>query len=294
MRRVAPPVAQGGSDVRVIASIYPLYDWTLNVAGARTNTVSVTLLQRGGADFHSFQPSADDIRAIKSCSLFIHVGGVSDAWCEKVSVPSSLALMDILPARDMDFAPCDCHAEHAHAHDHAATGKQQNALDEHIWLSLVDAQKCVAAIAERLAAIDPDGAGEYRANAASYIAELRKLDALFREKAALRGSKPLLFADRFPFARLADDYSLNCIAACRGCCADAEASFHTISHLAEEIDEHDISTIFILKEGTSRLAEAVRAATSKRSARIVPLDSMQGLPSASYLQTMRETLDAMF
>lgn len=276
----------------VIASIYPIYDWTLNIVGDMTNRVSVTLLQKGGADLHSFQPSAADILAIDSCDLMIHVGGLSDAWARKLSPRASLALMDCLPPRHIHDQP-HCHAADCHQHGEDCKSHPDDAChgeDEHIWLSLRDAATSVALIAERIAALDPDHAGEYRANAHAYASAIRAMDAEYSAAFADAPRKEFLFADRFPFARLADDYALNCIAAFHGCSADSEASFQTIARLADELDEHALDTIFVLEQGERRLAEAIRAASSAKNQEIRVLDSMQSAPSAPYIDTMRANL----
>lgn len=276
----------------LITTIYPIYDWTCNIVGDKTNEIAVALLQHGGADMHSFQPSAADIRAIDSCDLFIDVGGISDAWAQKLSPRSSLSLIDYLPPRNIPVPDCNHHTggcEHETADCKLQTANSRSA-DEHIWLSLKDAAACVAIIAERLAALDPGNAAHYRANALAYTAKLRELDAEYSAAFVASPSKTFLFADRFPFARLADDYSLNCIAAFHGCCADAEASFHTIAHLAEELDEHSIKTILVLEQSDRRLAEAVRAASASKDQEIRVLDSMQSPPYGSYIDTMRTNL----
>lgn len=272
----------------LITTIYPIYDWTRNVIGDLTNSVSVALLQDGGADLHSFQPSASDIRAIDNCDLFIHVGGISDAWTQKLSPRASLELINHLPPRNFHGPDCHHHADSVHHHADSCQSE-----DEHIWLSLRDSATCVAVIAEHLAALDPDNASRYHANAMAYSSAIRALDAEYANAFSNSSDRTFLFADRFPFARLADDYSLNCIAAFQGCSADAQASFHTVSHLAEELDEHSLTKIFVLEQGDQRLAKAVRAASSSKDQEIRVLNSMQSPTSTSYLETMRQNLRAI-
>ena len=105
----------------------------------------------------------------------------------------------------------------------------------------------------------------------------------------------LLFADRFPFRYLADDYGLDCIAAFPGCSAESEASFRTVATLARKIDELGLTSICVLENSSPRLAETVRAATLFRNQTIVHLDSMQTLPrdwrNDSYFATMHVNLD---
>ena len=68
--------------LQVVATIYPVYDWVRQVVGEDAPGVEVTLLQDGGTDLHSYQPSAADLAAIADCDLLVDVGGASDAWVE--------------------------------------------------------------------------------------------------------------------------------------------------------------------------------------------------------------------
>ena len=49
------------SRLRVVATIFPLYDWVRALAGDRADKLDITLLQDSGADLHSYQPTADDL-----------------------------------------------------------------------------------------------------------------------------------------------------------------------------------------------------------------------------------------
>lgn len=287
--RGAAPAAPAPSK-SVVAATFPLYDWTRNIVGERTNAVSVAMLGGGAGDLHSYRPSADDMRKIADAALFVHVGGVSDVWAEKLACRHPLALLPLLPPRrNLPAAEC-C----AHGHGHGGREAEHcDAQDEHIWLSLRDAATCVSIIAAHLCQVDPDGTEIYMSNARRYASLCLQLDADFAARLAGAENRTVLFADRFPFARLADDHSLNCIAAFRGCSADAEASFATIAMLAHEIDVHSLNDIFVLEQGDCRLALAVRSSTATGSQSIRRLDSMQSAQRAPYLETMRANLFAL-
>ena len=122
------------------------------------------------------------------------------------------------------------------------------------------------------------------------------LDAEYPDAFACAPRRTLLFADRFPFRYLADDYNLDCIAAFPGCSSESAASFRTIATLARKVDELGLTTIFTSEAPAGRLAETVRAATLARNQRIVPLDSMQTLPrdwqNRSYIDAMGRNCQA--
>jgi zinc transport system substrate-binding protein len=73
--------AKDSSDkISVVTTIFPEYDWVMNVLGNEKDKAEVTMLLDNGVDLHSYQPTAADILKISNCDLFIYVGGESDEW----------------------------------------------------------------------------------------------------------------------------------------------------------------------------------------------------------------------
>ena len=270
---IALPLTTAAAPLRIVATTFPAWDWARQIAP----DADATLLHRPGADLHGYEPTAADLKAIAGCDLFIHTGGESDAW-----VPAALAL-DANPGRRVvslvaalgDKAKTERLEEGMEAEEE----EDSPAPDEHVWLSLRNAQILVRAVADAIAAADPDAADACRARAERYAASLAALDAEYTDAFARAPRRTLLFADRFPFRYLADDYNLECIAAFPGCSAESAASFRTIATLARKVDDLGLTTIFTLEAPSGRLAETVRDATRDRDQRIVALDSMQTLPS---------------
>ncbi|MCH5164165.1 MAG: zinc ABC transporter substrate-binding protein [Clostridiales bacterium] len=67
--------------IKIVTTIFPVYDWTLNILGENKD-VTIKNLLNSSVDLHSYQPSVADIAAIATCDLFIYVGGESDNWVE--------------------------------------------------------------------------------------------------------------------------------------------------------------------------------------------------------------------
>ena len=53
----------------IVTTIFPEYDWVMNVLGERAEDVEVTMLLDNGVDLHSYQPTADDIFRIWLLSI---------------------------------------------------------------------------------------------------------------------------------------------------------------------------------------------------------------------------------
>ncbi len=69
--------------LKIVATTFPVYDWTREVLGERLAETDLVLLQQSGVDLHSYSPSAADLRQIAACDLFVFVGGESDEWTER-------------------------------------------------------------------------------------------------------------------------------------------------------------------------------------------------------------------
>ncbi len=66
----------------IVATIYPEYDWVMNVLGDNPAGARVELLLDDGVDMHSYQPTVEDLMKVSSADMFIYVGGESDEWVE--------------------------------------------------------------------------------------------------------------------------------------------------------------------------------------------------------------------
>ena len=51
----------------IVTTIFPEYDWVMNVLGDMAADAELTMLLDSGVDLHSYQPTADDMIAIAAC-----------------------------------------------------------------------------------------------------------------------------------------------------------------------------------------------------------------------------------
>ena len=61
--------------LKVVTTIFPIYDWVREVLGDVDADVEVLL--NNGVDLHSYQPSIEDIAKINNADVFMYVGGES-------------------------------------------------------------------------------------------------------------------------------------------------------------------------------------------------------------------------
>jgi len=311
---------QESHELSIITTIYPEYAWTKEILGARTDSVNLTLLIKNGIDLHSYKPTAHDVAKIASADMVIYVGGESDEWIKdaltaspkkgRVEINLMEALGDRVKAEEIvegmqgemkderrekrEDAKED--HEHAEAHEHHHHDEEVE-NDEHVWLSLKNAEILVKKIAEELSKIDAAHASAYKQNAEAYIAQIQSLDAEYRTAIESVARKTVLFGDRFPFRYLVDDYGIKYYAAFVGCSAESEASFETIAFLAGKMDSESLPSIFIIENGNEKIAKAVLAASKKsQNAQILTINSMQSITEeqiaegVDYLSLMKSNL----
>ena len=316
--------------ISVVTTIFPIFDWVREIVGANEN-VELTMLLDKGVDLHSYQPTAQDIMKVATCDVFVYVGGESDEWVEDAleeAVNPDMVVVNLVEAMgedikleeivegmehdhdhdededhdhdDEDHDPEDHdhdedHDDEEHDHDH----EHEDEVDEHVWLSLRNAQKLVKALAVALGEADPANAEAYAANANAYARKLEALDAGYVAVREVADYDTVLFGDRFPFRYMVDDYGLNYYAAFSGCSAESEASFETIVFLAGKVDELGLSTVLTIEGDNHRIAETIVGNTQAKDAKVLAMDSLQSTTAEdvaggiTYLSVMEANLEVL-
>lgn len=285
--------------LNIVTTIFPAYDWVREILGDETDRAEITTLLDSGVDLHSYQPTVDDIVKISDCDLFLYVGGESDGWVDDAlkNAPNKdrkvIRLLDVLG--DSAKAEETVAGMQEEEQDH----EEEAEYDEHIWLSLKNAQVLVAAISEALQESDPARKDTYAANAAAYAEKLSALDGEYRAAVDSGKYKTLLFGDRFPFRYLADDYGLDYYAAFPGCSAETEASFETVSFLAGKMDALGLPCVLTIEGTQHKIAETIVQNTAQKNQQVLTMDSMQAVTAndaasgVSYLSIMEKNLSVL-
>ena len=284
--------------VEVVATIFPIYDWVKEIS--KGSDVNINLLLDSGVDLHSFQPAVDDMVKIAKCDVFVYVGGESDEWVEdslknvvnknQVSINLLKILGDKVKSEEIVEGMEHEHEHHEHEHE------SESESDEHIWLSLRNAEIICKYIAEKLSELDENNKEIYSQNCSEYVKKLSELDSEYDEVIDKSMRKILLFADRFPFRYMADDYGLKYYAAFSGCSAETEASFETVMFLSNKVDELKLPYVLTIDGTKHKIAETVISNTKSKNQKILVLDSMQSTTlnnNTSYLAIMQKNLETL-
>lgn len=263
--------------LNIITTDFSTYDWTVEILGEKRADYNVSMLYDRGTDMHSFEPTAVDVVNISLCDMFVFEGGQSEEWIEKtlsgaenkdkITVNIIEELKDIVKTEET--------VEGMQEEKHHTDG--ENEIDEHIWLSVRNAEKAVSVICEKLSVLDQKNSAVFKKNTERYIENLRKIDGEYRSAVENAENKTLVFGDRFPFRYLADDYGLKYYAAFSGCSAESEAGFKTVMFLAEKIDENNLSTVLTIDNSNNKIADTVIENTKQKNQKILSLNSLQSV-----------------
>ena len=296
-----PKAGKKSGKIKIVTTIFPEYDWVRAVLGDKAEDAEVIMLLDNGVDLHSFQPTAADIANIADCDVFIYVGGESDGWVADALSEATNKNMKVINLLDVlgDNVKEEETVEGMEGEEDEGGEEEEVEYDEHVWLSLRNAEILVDEIAKVLGEADPDNKDEYSKNAQAYIEELNNLDAEYRIVVDNADRKTLLFGDRFPFRYLVDDYDLSYYAAFVGCSAETEASFETVVFLANKVDELGLNSILIIENASDSIAKTIIDNTTTKDQQILELNSMQGTTSkdvnagVTYISIMEENLEVL-
>lgn len=326
-------IEKGNSNkISIVCTTFPQYDWVKNILGEEAERFNVTLLLDNGVDMHSYQPAVKDIATAGSSNLFIYVGGESDTWVEdalkeaKNKDLKAINLMETLGNSVKEEEVVEGMQEEreslGHSHEKSLKEKQEQTqkeshensqeingqkeaadeepeYDEHIWLSIRNAEIMVKNIEKAIEQLDSDNAKVYQTNAENYIKKLDTLDKQYANTIQNAKYKAILFGDRFPFRYMADDYDLKYYAAFAGCSAETMAGFETVTFLAKKADELRLPVILTIENSDGRIAEAVKSNTTKKNQKILAMNSLQSVTKEqiadgiTYLQVMQENLSVL-
>lgn len=285
--------------IKVVTTIFPEYDWVKQVIGKEIDYYDLTMLLDNGVDLHSYQPTAQDIAKVSDCDLFIYVGGESDSWVDGALKDAANKNMKVINLLDVLSGSVKEEEVKEGMEAEKEEDEEEVEYDEHVWLSVRNAEVLVNAIEKNLSEIDPDNTDVYKQNSENYISDLQELDKDYQDVVDQSTCKTVLFGDRFPFRYMVDDYGLDYYAAFVGCSAESEASFETIKFLAEKVDALNLKTVLTIENSDQKIAKTIVENTKTKDQKILALDSMQSTTSQdvengiTYLSVMKNNLEVL-
>ncbi|HEX7131208.1 MAG TPA: metal ABC transporter substrate-binding protein [Iamia sp.] len=220
---------------------------------------TVDVVMPNGADPHDFQPSAQQVDAMRSADVLVTNGGGFEVGLEP-TIEAAEADVPTVHALDLvDVLAFD--ADGGHSHDgEAAEEDGHDGDDPHFFTDpdrVADAAEGIAAfLADEVPAL---ATPEVEETAAAYVAELRALASEVEEALApIPAERRVIVTNHEVFGYFADRYDFEVVGAViPGGGTGAEPSAGELDDLAHVIEEEDVPAIFADASSPTRLAETL-------------------------------------
>jgi zinc transport system substrate-binding protein len=261
----------------VVTTVYPLYEFTRQIAGSSAKVVS---LVPAGAEPHDWEPSPRDLTQIRDARLLVYNGAGLDPWVTKLLEDPAIK------------GTASVRATQAITLETTPTGAEGRSVpDPHVWLDPVLAQSMVETIRSALAAADPEHAAAYGENAARFRAKLEALHEAFRVGLAQCARREII-ASHAAFGYLARRYDLTVISL-MGVAPDSEPTPGQLAAVVRFARDKKVQYIFFETLVGPRLADTI---AREIGARTLPFNPIEGVArdeqstGRDYVALMEENL----
>lgn len=260
--------------IKVVTSFTVIADIARNVAGDRAEVVSIT---RPGAEIHGYSPTPRDLVAAQGADLVLWNGLNLELWFEQFlhnlrDVPAVTVSDGIDPLS-------------------IAGGEYDGKPNPHAWMGLDNAMIYIDNIKAALSERDPEGAGDYAANAERYKARLRAaIEPLRAQITEIPEDRRWLVTCEGAFSYLARDLGLHELFLWP-INADQMGTPQQVRQVIDTVRAHDIPAVFCESTVSDAPAKQVARETGAHYGGVLYVDSLSlpDGPVPSYLDLLRVT-----
>lgn len=260
--------------IKVVTSFTVIADIARNVAGDRAEVVSIT---RPGAEIHGYSPTPRDLVAAQGADLVLWNGLNLELWFEQFlhnlrDVPAVTVSDGIDPLS-------------------IAGGEYDGKPNPHAWMGLDNAMIYIDNIKAALSDRDPEGAGDYAANAERYKARLRAaIEPLRAQITEIPEDRRWLVTCEGAFSYLARDLGLHELFLWP-INADQMGTPQQVRQVIDTVRAHDIPAVFCESTVSDAPAKQVARETGAHYGGVLYVDSLSlpDGPVPSYLDLLRVT-----
>ena len=280
-----PLSSDSAGALKLAASFYPLAYVSERVAGEHADVVTLT---SPGVEPHDLELNVRQTAEVVDADLVVYEKGLQPAVDEAVAQNGADQVVEVTGSVSLEEAAPEAHEDES-AEEHADHGDESH--DLHFWLDPDRMTRLAAAVRDKLSAVDPKHAADYRANFDAFRTDMKRLDADYRAGLAdCRADTVVVSHDAFGYL---EKYGLH-FESIAGLSPDAEPSAAHLSRLGDLIREEGITTVF-----TETLASPALADTLARDLDLetAVLDPIEGLSDATagedYVSLMRSNLEKL-
>ncbi len=272
----------------IVTTIYPMYDFTLNIAGDRAEVIN---LVPAGTEPHDFELSAKDMQLIEKADIFIYNGAGMEHFVDKtLAAVSNQDLTVVEAASGIQLLEAGSYDDEG-LHD---DGHEKEKTDPHTWLSIQNAIAESEAIKETLVKLDEENADYYEANYQAYKEKLEDLEERYRE--TLSGmSRDTIVTAHEAFGYLCNEYGLK-QKAVEGLTADSEPDAAKMKEIIEFCKKNEIKIIFFEDLVSPKVAKTIADEIGAETMTLNPVEGLtakQEEDGLDYIGIMEQNLEAL-
>ena len=272
------PAATGGK-LRVLATTSIVGDVVSQVGG---DTIALSILMPVGTDPHDFQPRPQDAAALTDTQIIFSNGAGLEAFLQPMLESTGATGKLVEVSAGITLLPLP--------------GSNQTTGDPHTWMDPNNVIIWTQNIAAALSAADTAHSTGYQANAETYAASLRDLDAWIHSEVALIPSQNrLLVSDHAVLGYFAARYGFKQEGTITGSfSSEAAPSARELAALEDEIRQTGVRAVFVSEAVNQTLADQIAADTGIKAVWIYHATlTASGGPAPSYLEFMRYNVNAI-
>ncbi len=232
-----------GKKLLVVTTTGMVTDLVRTVAGDHAEVVP---LMGPGIDPHLFKPTRNDVKKLYEADVVFYSGLMLEHRMEEALEQLSrsgrkvFAVTEKLDRMRLRSPP-----------DFAGQ------YDPHVWMNVELWSACLPAIAEQLAAIDPQNATEYRSRAAATQGELQQLHEYVRTViASIPEANRVLVTAHDAFGYFGAAYGIE-VRSVQGVTTESEAGIQDVNALVDFLVERKLPAIFVESSVNSKNIQAV-------------------------------------
>ncbi len=272
-------LADSKHKLQVVTTFYPMYEFTKNIAGDKAD---VKLLIPSNVEPHDWDPAPKDVGEIQDADVFIYNSKYMETWVPNIQKTMNHdAPIFVAASKGISF-------KKGVAEDGTPN---EVAIDPHVWLSPVLAQKEVQNITKSLVKADPKNKKYYEKHSAQYMAKLKELDHEYRTQLK-HVKKREIITQHAAFGYLAATYGLKQVPIA-GLSPDQEPSAARLAELKSFAQAHHVKVIYFEELASPKVAKTL---ANEIGAKTDVLNTLEGLSTAdqkkglNYITEMKQNL----
>ncbi len=275
--------------VSVVATTTQAADLVRNVGGSR---VEVQEFLTPGVDPHEYEPRPTDATAVANADAVFRSGGDLDEWLDDVIDNAGADTPVLTLIEVVDGTGAGVKEESA-----GSPAEELAGVDPHWWQDPTNAIAAVEAIEAALIDVDPEGAREYRRNAARYSHRLERLDAgIERCIDRVPADRRTLVTTHDSYGYFADRYGVRIVGALiPALSSEAQPSAGETATLIEQLEDEEVNAVFPESPLNASLEQAVASEAGVDVGDPLWADSLgpSGSDGATYVGALASDTEAM-